>query len=220
MASSVLAAGASLAWGQRLEVTVTNVTKSEYFTPLLIVSHTDDFRLFSPGGDASNELEQLAEGGDTGPLLASLEGRLDVHSAVATDGLLGPGETVTVEISSGSRFNPRRGQFTRVSVVAMLIPTNDTFVAVNGALRPNRAGETVRIQAPAYDSGTEANDELCDNMPGPFGCPGTGEGFNASRDGAEGFIYVSNGIQGVGDLPAPTWDWHNPVASVSITILQ
>ena len=30
MASSVLAGGASLAWGQQLAVTVTNVTKSEY----------------------------------------------------------------------------------------------------------------------------------------------------------------------------------------------
>ena len=185
-----------------------------------MASHTDDFHLFSPGGDASNELEQLAEGGDTGPLLASLEGRLDVHHAVATDGLLGPGETVTVEVSSGSLTNPRRGQFTRVSVAAMLIPTNDTFVAVTGALRPNRVGEVTRVQAPAYDAGTEANDELCANIPGPFGCDGTGEGFNASRDGAEGFIYINNGIQGVGDLAPPTWDWHNPVASVSIEIIQ
>ncbi|HYO80686.1 MAG TPA: spondin domain-containing protein, partial [Bryobacteraceae bacterium] len=68
-----------------------------------------------------------------------------------------------------------------LSVAAMLVPTNDAFFAINGT-QVLEGSETVVLMSPAYDTGTEANDELCRNIPGP---PGVcmGEGFNASRVG-------------------------------------
>jgi hypothetical protein len=43
-----------------------------------------------------------------------------------------------------------------------------------------------------------------------------GEGFDASRDGAEGRVLVHAGIHGIGDLVAADRDWRNPVARVTI----
>jgi hypothetical protein len=94
----------------------------------------------------------------------------------------------------------------------MLVPTNDAFVAVNAV---DISGGSVNVRALAYDAGTEANDELCANIPGPPNVCG-GEGFNASRKNAEGFVHVHRGIHGIGDLNAAVYDWRNPVARVSI----
>jgi hypothetical protein len=94
----------------------------------------------------------------------------------------------------------------------MLIPTNDAFVALNGIEAPV-GNKTLTLFAPAYDAGTEANDELCASIPGPV-CGG--EGFNASRAGAEGFVHIHAGIQGIGDLSPAMYDWQNPVARITI----
>ena len=64
----------------------------------------------------------------------------------------------------------------------------------------------------ALDAGTEENDELCMNIPGP-----TCMGAPFSDGQAEGFVYVSSGIHGQGDLSASEYDWNNHVARVSIT---
>ena len=36
-------------------------------------------------------------------------------------------------------------------------------------------------------------------------------------DNGEGYIYISNGIRGVGDLDADLRDWRNPGARITIT---
>ena len=46
-----------------------------------------------------------------------------------------------------------------------------------------------------------------------------GEGFNPSRDGAEGFLHVHDAIHGIGDLPTSSWDWRNPVAQVRVKLV-
>jgi hypothetical protein len=38
--------------------------------------------------------------------------------------------------------------------------------------------------------------------------------------GGEGFVRISEGIHGVGDLPANLWDWRNPVAKITIRRLS
>ena len=43
------------------EVTITNITKGQIFTPILAVAHARGASLFELGMPASNELEQLAE---------------------------------------------------------------------------------------------------------------------------------------------------------------
>ena len=189
------------------EVTITNVTRDQRFTPRLVVTHRSGVRLFKLGQPASAELEVLAETGATGPFETALASTPGVHGVAIGGGLLGPGETQTVRVE-GHRND-------RVSLMGMLIPTNDAFVAINGA-GPfgHRAHSAFAL---AYDSGTEVNDELCDSIPGPdfSECNGPGGG-GAPEGDEEGFVRVHEGIHGVGDFDEATRDWRNPVAKVSI----
>lgn len=185
------------------EITVTNVTQGQSFTPILAVSHEDGVSMFSAGSPASPELAALAEGGDTTPLAAALETGGGVRDVATTEGLLGPGESTSLMLRSSRRAG-------YVSLAAMLIPTNDAFVALNGVKLPRSGVTTYRVGA--YDAGTEPNTEDCAEIPGPV-CGGEGGSPGA---GGEGFVHVHNGIHGIADLSASVYDWRNPVAIVRI----
>jgi len=86
-------------------VTITNITRGESFTPILVATHKKGVKLFTPGSPASRELAMLAEGGATGPLSDSLASDPRVGHLATTGGLLGPGETVSVEIPYGHGHN-------------------------------------------------------------------------------------------------------------------
>ncbi len=200
----LLAAQPALAeqFGKKFEVTITNITSGQTFTPLLVVSHSPRINLFELGEPATDELAIVAEAGDVGPLAALLSGLHGKVLATAdSGGLLAPGESVTVEIPAGGRFD-------RISVVGMLIPTNDTFVALDS--ERIKYWEKAYL-VPAYDSGSEYNDELCANIPGPV-CGG--EGY--SDAGGEGYVHISRGISGIADLEPANYDWRNPVAEITI----
>jgi spondin N len=199
-------ASAAQADGRRFEVTITNLTAHQVFTPIMVASHREGVQLFTLGQPASVELEILAEAGDTGPLSAALAARPDVLD-VTTGAPLPAGQSQTIFVGT-------RGDFDHVSVAAMLVPTNDGFFAINGVEGPE-GNEGLTLFSVAYDAGTEANDELCAHIPGPPGVC-AGEGFNPSRAGAEGFVHVHRGIHGAGDLSASVWDWRNPVAKITI----
>lgn len=187
----------------RHKVTVTNLTQGQSFTPIIGIAHEDDVSIFSSGSPASPELAALAEGGDTGPLATRLGAESGVVDIETTDGLLGPGESVTFMMRS-----TRRAGY--LSVAAMLIPTNDAFVALNGAKIPRSGSKTYRVVA--YDAGSEPNTEACDDIPGPV-CGGAG---GSPDTGGEGFVHVHNGIHGLADLSASVYDWRNPVAMIRI----
>ena len=196
-------AGAT-AVADEFRVTVTNLTRGQQFTPILVASHSAGVKLFDLGSPASMELEILAEGGDTGPLESLLLGMS--RKVLDTDvggGLLDPGESKTVTVDTTARFN-------RVSVASMLIPTNDAFFALNGVKGPNGHQEIV-LYSPAYDAGSEVNDESCTAIPGPV-CGGVGY----DPAGGEGPVFIHAGIHGIGDLDASDRDWRNPVARISI----
>ena len=206
LASSAAFAGGS---GDRMyAVTITNVTSGQTFTPLLVATHKSSISLFELGEPASAQLATMAESGNIGPLDDLLNSMLNKVFATANsaallppNGLLGPGESVTVEVAGHHGFN-------RVSVVGMLIPTNDTFVALDSASLSRWQRTHV---VPAYDAGSEDNDELCDNIPGPA-CGGAGP----SEEDGEGYVHISSGIHGIGDLQPASYDWRNPVAQISV----
>ena len=199
-----LSLGVSQAMADNYRVTITNLTQSQFFTPILVASHAAGHPVFQPGQPASAELEAVAEGGDTGPLTAALEASSDTYDIGASEGLLAPGQSVTVEVEG-------RRNFRYISLVSMLIPTNDAFIGLSGMKVPRRMNNPTTIPIPAYDAGTEVNDESCAHIPGPV-CGG--EGMSAA--GGEGFVYVHSGIHGTGDLAAETYDWRNPAALVTI----
>ncbi len=197
------------------KITVTNLTKGQYFTPVLGVNHNDALRLFEVGQPVSPELETLAEEGNSGPLKASLDADPRVSQTVTSAGLLGPGQSVTIILSEKNKKKDR------LSLVAMLTPTNDAFMALNGVSPPGKGiGFSVTYYALAYDAGGEENDELCVSIPGPQvleddleECSFLG-GVDAGN--GEGFIFVHAGIHDVGDLKSENRDWRNPVAKIVI----
>lgn len=197
--STVLASGAA-----NYEVTITNLTRAQVFTPILVASHRKGVEILQLGSVASEELSALAEGGDVAPLTAVLEAKPKVVSTANSGGLLMPGASVTVTVSARHGAN-------EISLAAMMIPTNDSFIALNGVSAP-RGGKAMVYYSPGYDAGSELNDESCLNIPGPV-CGGEGGSPGA---GGEGYVHISGGIQGIADLAADTYDWRNPTAKIVI----
>lgn len=190
------------------EVTITNITQGEIFTPIMVATHPHRVKLFELGDSASTQLATMAESGNTAPLIEYLkdEGALDVATA---DDVLPPGGSVTLTVDTSGRNR-------YVSVASMLVPSNDAFFAVNGVQGP-RGHQSSTVFSPAYDAGSETNDELCISIPGPpFICGG--EGFNEA-DG-EGYVHIHPGIHGVGDLIAANHDWRNPAAKITIRFIR
>ncbi len=212
--ASVVAQGALAQGYKRLyEVTITNITKGQTFTPQLVTTHTSRVSLFELGEPATDELATLAESGNTAPLTGVLQGAgYQVADVQTIGGLLGPGQTASIEVESLPYVR-------RLSLAAMLIPTNDTFVAADSVRLPNRGSRTYFLQA--YDSGTEFNDQNCLNIPGPR-CGGEGDSEPAASD--EGFVHISNGFHDLGSEDAGgneilgpfVYDWRNPVAKVVV----
>lgn len=184
------------------EVTVTNITAGQIFTPVLAATHKSNISFFELGEPASMQLEILAENGMTGPLndlLDSLHGQ--VQDTSGTGAPLMPGLSATFEIKGSYWFN-------RLSFAAMMLPTHDTIVAIDSIPLPWRYSTSY---ARAYDVGTEANDEMCVNIPGPP-CMGA----NVDDDSGEGYVHIANGIHGGADLDPILHDWNNPVAKVTV----
>ena len=192
------------------EVTITNLTRDQRFTPIMVVTHAQNVRLFELASPASAELEILAEQGDVTPLMGALLAAGGVLDTAVSSGLLDPGATVTLQLQGG---NAGMNYF---SVASMLIPTNDAFLAVNGASLP-LALRTSTFDSPAYDAGTEQNDETCASIPGPFfvECGGPGSG-GAPAGLEEGYVHIHAGVHGGGDLDPAARDWRNPVARITI----
>lgn len=206
LASAMLAAASlgAQAAGKVYEVTITNITKAQIFTPIMVASHRSGAKLFTLGEAASDELEILAESGNPGPLSDKLADEADADVSVAEDVLL-PGHSVTLYVNAD-------GKQKYLSVASMLVPSNDALFAING-MRGPKGRDSLSLRSPAYDAGTEDNDELCVSIPGPpFLCEGEG----VSAEGGEGYVYIHSGIRGIADLDDDTYDWRNPVASVSI----
>lgn len=186
------------------QVTITNITNSINFTPILVTSHRKGVSLYEPGSPASDELTAIAEGGDIAPLTAVLQDDARVADIQDSGGLLGPGESVTVTVSATHGAH-------NISMASMMLPTNDGFIALNSVKAPRHG--TVMYYSPGYDAGTEPNDELCISIPGPT-CGGEGPSPGA---GGEGYVHINRGIHGIGDLAPEVYDWRNPVAKITIT---
>ena len=158
---------ASPAMAQNLDITITNLTHGTYFTPLLISAHPAGNHLFQPGVAATSNLQAMAEGGDISGLSADMAalGADNVENPAA--GLLAPGSSTTFPVMTSSGND-------RLSITAMLLPTNDGFVGLDALKIPTAIG-TYRYTLNGYDAGTEANDEIV-NGGGTPGVPGIPEG--------------------------------------------
>ncbi len=187
----------------RYRVTITNVSPGQSLTPVLVFSHDSKaMPFFTPGQPAESALEQLAEGGNTMPLLDKMMAMGEVTDYASVTGLTGPGGSATVTLMADEHG--------RIGLGAMLLPTNDGFIAAHGIPLP-KGKRMVTQTLGAMDAGTELNDELCVHIPGPT-CGGEG----VSDAGGEGFVHVHGGIHGSGDLTPSASDWRNPVVKITV----
>lgn len=224
LCASLLAAAPANA--REVTVEITNLTNASYFTPLLVASHARDNPLFELGSPASANLQAMAEGGDISGLVSEVEAAGGTAIANPAEGLLAPGETASATLDI-----PRRGN-RYLSVTAMVLPTNDGFIALNGIRIPRRAG-VYSYDLPVYDAGTEANDEIINGagapgQPGIPADPGGNSGINGSGvTGADhnqtvhihrGIVGDSDANGGISDLDAGIHNWQNPAARVTITV--
>ena len=227
-----LCSGSVLA--SNLTVSVTNLTRATWFTPLLISAHPASFKSFSEGTVASAEIQSIAEAGDTTGMQAILPaGASKVFDP--NGGPLRPGGSVTSASFSGGSGTAN----SQLTILAMLVPTNDGFLALNAIDIPTAPG-TYTYDVSAYDAGTEANDEKKAaaggvNQPGmifpPFLNDASGKlaatinpaatGFTSATK--EGYVHIHRGI--VGSAPGgpsaldnTVYRWLNPVARVVLTV--
>lgn len=224
ISTALLVGTAALTQAQELDIKVTNLTQGLYYTPILIGAHSADASLYSLGDMASSELQMMAEGGD----ISGLSGILSSANADVIEnpaaGLLMPGMSTMTSLSTadGNMY---------LSVVAMLLPTNDGFLGVDSWPIPTEAG-TYTITVNGYDAGTEANDEIVNGggAPGSPGIPaspggsGTG-GSGVTTEEENTYIHVHRGNLGDDDLTGGKSDlentvhrWLNPVALVTVTV--
>lgn len=207
-----VAGGTSLLAQARYEITIRNLTRNQILTPPVVAIHDSSTALFSIGEEASPELAALAEDGDPLPLLEELMTMPGVHDSAVGYGVIPPSQSTTATVTSASGYR-------YLSIVGKLATTNDAFFAVSAVQIPLppilffSPPRSKTVEAPAYDAGSETNSELCKFIPGPP----CASHFVHDPSEAEGFIYVSNGIQGIGDINASESDWRNPVARVTIT---
>lgn len=192
-------------------VTVTNLTAGQPFAPAGVILHGAGYHAFMVGEPASAGIEKMAEGGDLTVLLADADAAATVKATEPWSGIILPGahESITVE-SLGE---------TALSVVAMLVNTNDAFVALDASdISGMAVGEMREFSLNAYDAGSENNSETAVTIPGPAG---NGEGYNAARDDTADRVTLHPGVltadEGLSTSALNSLHkWDNPAATVSI----
>jgi len=190
------------------EVMVTNLTNAQPVSPVAVVLH-DEGNVWQLGEMASNALEVLAESGDNSGLLAE---SFVMASASGADVIMpGASETVSVSITD---MMP-----SKLSVVTMLVNTNDAFSGFNAMDIANlEVGESISLRTGSYDAGTEKNTESMASIPGPAA---GGEGYNEARDDVDfvamhpGVVSMDDGLMSSALTQAHRFD--NPTLAITFT---
>jgi hypothetical protein len=209
-------------------VQITNLSNGIYYTPFLVAAHPVGTSLFDVGQPASASLQAMAEGGDISGLSTDAQAMGATVAENPAMGLLAPATSTNVDLNTDGTSN------VLLTVVAMLLPTNDAFAGLNAVSIPTTPGTYV-FDVPAYDAGTEANDELlvagaggAPGVPGMPGDPGmtTGvDGTGAAGPDANPNVHIHRGSLGDTDAAGGTSDldsrihrWLNPVIRVVVTV--
>ena len=225
LAMAITAISMSNASAQDLNISFTNLTHGNHFTPLIFSAHTTDQYIFSINTSASTSLQAMAEGGDISGLVNDLSAVNADINANPHDGLMAPGQSVNLTLST-QEIN------THLSIAAMILPTNDGFVGLDSLSIPTEAG-TYTYYLNGYDAGTEVNDEIVNGGDAP-GAPGIpGDPLGQSGTGASGVtnaenntnIHIHRGVigdtdanGGISDIDSRVHRWLNPVARLVIEV--
>jgi hypothetical protein len=201
------------------EITVANLTSGQPLTPPLAATHRRPLGLFEIGTPASLGLREIAENGNLTPLNDALSEEHNVSEVLIAAGspppiLPGAERTFTISSERGAKY---------FSFVSMLICSNDGFTGVNAIRLPDDVGESVELDAMAYDAGSEINTEdFADIVPpcaGLTGVPSTDQGTGMSNPALaeDGVVHPHSGVAGIDDLVPSIHSWSGPVVSVRVT---
>lgn len=205
------------------EVSITNLTDGQPFTPPVIATHSPRMRLWRLRRPASVEVQQIAENGNLAPMLDLLGNSDRVHEFLVAEGPtappLLPGERLErhIEATRGTRF---------LSVISMLICTNDGFTGVTRRRLPTAVGQTRTWHVGGYDAGTELNNEefydLVPPCPALTGVPSDEPGSGMSNPDLleNGVVRRHPGIRGHRDLVPEIHGWRGPVARIEVTRIR
>lgn len=170
----------------QFEITTTNLTNGQPMSPVAVIMHSSGFNNFIDGEVASVAVETLAEAGDNSQVLSEAK-NASQHIVSDSAGAVAPSEigtTLTLDVPQAQLSD------LRLSVMSMLIRTNDGFTGLNATDISNMAVDSSKMfYAPTWDAGTELDDEVAVNMPGTGG-----EGFNATRNDRIDRVRIHNGV--------------------------
>jgi hypothetical protein len=188
---------------RRWQVTVENLTPagSQPMSPPLVAVHSSRADIWSVGTIANHGVAAIAEDANNTVLEQALPSVRGVRTVFTVPGgpiPSGQSRSFTVET---------RGSFDRLTLLTMLVNTNDAFTGLD-SMRLRGRGDVV--EAMAYDAGSERNNELTGFIPGPC----CNNPFVRDPEGA--LIRPHDGITGVGDLDPTIHDWPEPAARITI----
>lgn len=188
-------------------VTVTNLAKGQILTPAVFITHSAAAPpLFVPGQRASTELSALAEQGSTSGLVNKFNAEPEVLAVTVLSAFVRPTRTATVNV----KFDADHRLISSASMIEM---TNDGFVSLLGVEVPCVGTKTYFLDG--WDAGSEANTELCSQIPAP--CPSPRR-LGSCSVAAEGAVHIHSGIHGCGGFPPELYDWLNPIAKITIQV--
>lgn len=186
--------------GSVIKIETTNAMQAQILSPFFYMTHQCGYKLWKVGQKSSRELEILAEDGNTAPLVETYTGLDFVCQVGSTEDPTPPGGSTIIEVDRNSKCGC-------ITTASMLIGTNDSFAGFLDVPLKYFLSSNQPVISFAFDAGTEANTELCSDIPGP---PCANDQNNNSDDGQEGFVHINRGISGVYDVPI-SYDWRAAV---------
>ncbi len=196
------------------EVSVTNETAGQPFSPMTLVAHKTAQKFWEIGQPVSVGLEYIAESGNAAPWRDTLKDNSMVYLTKEGKGLILPGksETFTLALTEAELADDAR-----LSFAVMLGKTNDGLVLMSGQkINTLKQGESMSVRLLSYDAGTELNRETAATL-GALG----GEGVNAGRDDRVNQLTLHGGVVSQDDGLASSAltqleKWDHSVAKVDI----
>ncbi len=181
---------------------------SQVLSPSLVLVHDAGVDLFSVGQIANQSVIDVAEDAIGATGVAAYSGNPGVGFVGFLGSPIPPGQSQSFEVNAPARFH-------QLSLVTMLVSTNDGFTGLD-AVRLGSRSDAYMTQA--YDAGSEQNDQLIASIPGPC-CGDTG------RHGAGESLPIRHHagiLVGVGNLDPATWGWptESPVARITVERLK
>lgn len=179
-------------------------------SPVFVATHDATFDIFDEGAPASPEIEAIAEGGNTAPMVALATGAPGVLDFSVGAGVIQPGESATVMVTADASHP-------YLSFAAMLGVTNDGFIGVaygDSALDLFRLGPPMPYDftvsyLDAWDAGTEVNTESAADAPALGGMGSPAEGGVITRP--------HPGILGIADIPLQYDFYGQDIAHITVT---